>query len=99
MFTKQLSNRYVIEDYLSTVPKEKSVSATNNLGSHMSQREYIYTIPIGIDKADIVMFLLNDSFAQPSLDEQKNMTKKLLQNKNYKLVFKNGDFISFERVK
>lgn len=99
MFTKQLSNRYVVEDYLSTIPKEKSVSATNNLGSHMSQREYIYTVPIGIDKADIVMFLLNDSFAQPSLDEQKNMTKKLLQNKNYKLVFKDGDFISFERVK
>lgn len=98
MFSKQLGNRYVIENFISKTPEDLSVAATNNLGSHLSRRKYIYTIPIGIEKADVVMFLLNDAFAQPSLDEQKKMVKKLENNKNYKLLFKNGDFVSFQKI-
>lgn len=99
MFTKQLPNRVVLDNYLSQIPSSLSVSATNNLGSHVSRREKIFTIPMGMDKADVIMFLLNDSFAQPSLDEQKKMAKTLESNMNYKLVFKDGDFVVFEKVK
>jgi uncharacterized membrane protein len=99
MFTNQLPNRYIIEKHISTIPKNLSVAATNNLGSHMSQRKYIYTIPMGIKKADVVMFLLNDLYAQPSLVEQKRMAKDLETNSNYKLLFKDGDFVAFEKKK
>lgn len=98
MFSSQLENRYIIEDFISKIPKNLSVASTNNLGSHMSQRMYIYTIPVGTEKADIVMFLLNDDFAQPSLDSQKEMAKKLETSKNYKLLFKDGDFVAFQKL-
>jgi uncharacterized membrane protein/uncharacterized membrane protein YbhN (UPF0104 family) len=97
MFTKQLPNRYVIEKYISTIPKNLSVAATNNLGSHMSQREHIYTIPMGIEKADVIMFLLNDVFAQPTLDTQKEFATKFENNKDYVLLFKDGDFVAFQK--
>jgi uncharacterized membrane protein len=97
VFTKQLGNKNTIENYISKIPSNYSVSATNNLGSHLSRRKEIFTIPLGMDRADIIMFLLNDEFAQPSLEEQKNMVKRLESDKNYILVFKNGDFVVFEK--
>ncbi len=97
MFTKQLGNKDVIENYISKIPSRYSISATNNLGSHLSRRQEIFTIPLGMEKADIVMFLLNDKFAQPSLEQQKLMAKNMENDKNYILVFKNGDFVVFQR--
>lgn len=97
MFTRQLGNRDVIENYISKIPSRYSISATNNLGSHLSRRQKIFTIPVGMDKADIIMFLLNDEYAEPSLKEQKKMAKNMENDKNYILVFKNGDFIAFAK--
>lgn len=97
MFTKQLKERDTIEDYISKIPEEYSVAATNNLGSHLSRRERIYTIPIGIDNADIVVFLLNDAYAQPSLEKQKEMATAFEKNPNYKLLYKKTDFVVFAK--
>jgi len=97
MFTKPQSNREIIEDFLSKIPEKYTIAATNNLGSHLSQREVIYTIPIGIDKADIVLFLLNDRFAQPSLGAQRQMVEKLKQDKNYIKVFEKDNFVVFKK--
>lgn len=76
MFTKPLKDRIVIEDALKKIPESSTVAATNNLGSHLSQRERIFTIPIGMDGAEYIVFLLNDPFAQPSLNIQKNDGQK-----------------------
>lgn len=97
MFTKQLSNKADINDFLESIPTKYSVAATNNLGSHLSRRQKIYTIPVGIDKADVVLFLLNDPFAQPSLKAQIDTAKKLESDKNYLQIYKSGDFIVFEK--
>ena len=97
MFTKPYSDKKTVENFLSAIPEKDKVAATNNLGSHLSHREVIYTVPIGIDKADIVLFLLNDSFAQPSLEAQKEMAANLKQDKNYTLVFEKGDFVVLRR--
>ena len=99
MFTKQLDNRKAIEKFISKISIEYSIAATNNLGSHLSQREKIYTIPLGIGDADYVLFLLNDSFAQPSLSAQKEMAKSLEKSENYIMVYKDGDFIAFAKKK
>ena len=48
-------------------------------------------------KADIVMFLLNDPFAQPSLFAQKEMVKNMESDSKYVEIFKNGDFVAFEK--
>jgi len=97
MFIKPQPNKDVIDAFLSQMPKRFSVAATNNLGSHLSRRQRIYTIPQGVDKADVVLFLLNDIFAQPSLNAQAQMAQDLSHNKNYIEVFKLGDFVAFEK--
>lgn len=87
MFTKPESNRGVIESFLLTVPEYLTVAATNNLGSHLSQRQIIYTIPVGADKADIVMFL----------GGKKEMIEMVSQDKNYAEVLRIDDFIVFKK--
>lgn len=99
LFNNQLSNRKVIADFLAKIPTENSIAASNNLGSHLSRRQKIFTIPIGIDKADTILFLLNDTYAQPSLKAQKEMAKIMESNKKYILIFKDGDFVAFAKKK
>lgn len=97
MFTKQLANRNKIDDFLSNIPNKYSIAASNNLGSHLSHRQNIYTIPSGIGQADVILFLLNDSYAQPSLQAQKDMVKEMSDDKKYIQVYKDGDFVAFEK--
>jgi uncharacterized membrane protein/pimeloyl-ACP methyl ester carboxylesterase len=97
MFNNQLSNRKTIDDFLVNIPTRYSIAASNNLGSHLSHRRNIYTIPVGIGQADVILFLLNDEFAQPSLQAQKDMVKQMSDDKNYIQVYKNGDFVAFEK--
>jgi uncharacterized membrane protein/fermentation-respiration switch protein FrsA (DUF1100 family) len=97
MFNKQLSYGSVINDFISQIPTRYSIAATNNIGSHLSRRQKIFTIPVGIDQADVILFLLNDSYAQPSLKVQKEMAKEMKKDKNYIEVFEQGDFVAFEK--
>ncbi|MDO8659472.1 MAG: DUF2079 domain-containing protein [Candidatus Parcubacteria bacterium] len=98
MFTKPQENKEVIENFLSTIPENYTVAATNNLGAHLSHRQTVFTVPVGISEADFVLFLLNDGFAQPSLQVQKEMIVKLSNNKKYVKIFKQGDFVVFKKL-
>jgi len=97
MFKKQLSYSGIIDNFISQIPTRYSIAATNNIGSHLSRRQKIFTIPVGIDKADVILFLLNDPYAQPSLKAQKEMAAGMAKDKNYIQVFKLGDFVVFEK--
>lgn len=98
MFIKPQANKAVITAVLKTIPKNYSVAATNNLGAHLSHREKIFTIPNGMDQADVIAFLLDDPFAQPSPQAQRQMVVDLKQNKNYKIFYEKYEFIVFERI-
>ena len=97
MLTKPQKNKEIIKNFLSRISEKYSVAATNNLGAHLSHRKINYTIPYGIDKADVIIFLLNDRFAQPSLATQKEMANNLKRNKNYIEVFEKDDFVVFKK--
>lgn len=97
IYAQELFEKNRIESFLKNMPKEFSITSSNNLGAHLSHRKNIYTIPNGIETADMVLFLLNDPFAQPSPDEQRKMVRQLKNNKNYVQVAKYGDFIAFQR--
>lgn len=99
MFNNQLSNRIAIEDFISKIPENYSVTASNNLGSHLSHRKNLYNTPIATDSADMILFLLNDYWAQPPLSVQKQMAKNMESDKNYILIFKSGDFVAFAKRK
>lgn len=99
MFTKKVPHRSEITRALSKIPQDVSVAATNNIGAHLSHREKIYTIPTGVDKAHVLVFLLTDQSAQPSLAAQKEMVEKLKQDDRFKLHEQVGEeFFVFYRA-
>ncbi|MCL4417952.1 MAG: DUF2079 domain-containing protein [Actinobacteria bacterium] len=96
MFTVNLENKNIIDNFIVNIPNEYSIAATNNIGSHLTHRQKLYTIPVGIGDADMIIFLLNDPYAQPSLAAQIEIAKQMENNKNYVQIFKNGDFVVFK---
>lgn len=94
MYTRQLNDRGLIEKYLSAIPKRLSVAATNNIGSHLSERQRIYIIPTGIGKADIIIFLLTDP---RTLASEVQLVDKLKQDNNYYLELEKDKFIVFKK--
>lgn len=95
MFTKRLENRAVIKKIIDSIPKNVSVASTNNLGSHLSRRENIYTIPYGMDRADVVVFLVDHGWSQQSIKEQKITIENLKNNPQFNLEFEDKDFYLF----
>lgn len=92
-YKKPLENRNEINNYLETIPLEAKVSASNTVGSHMSQRREIYVIPMGIENSDFVIFLLRKKHGK-----EFEAFEKILKNDEYELHFENGDFYSFKRT-
>ncbi len=95
MITRPVVNKKFIDNYLSHIPRRLSVAASNNIGSHLSQRQRIYTLPLGVDKADVIVFLLTDSEPPQSLKLERELAKKLKGNKSYKLTVEKDDFLVF----
>ncbi len=52
-FTDTTSNK--IKDYLSVIPPNASVSASNNIGAHLSHRDNIFVIPQALTTAEYVV--------------------------------------------
>ncbi len=97
IYDNYLPQRQDIKKFLENIPQNLSVASTNNLGAHLSHREKIYTIPIGVEGADVVLFLLNDKYASPSLSEQMELARNLQNNTAYIELYKTGDFIAFAK--
>lgn len=98
VFTTPTPYAKEISNYLATIPKNKRIAATNNLGAHLSERKYIYTIPQGMKEGDYVVFLLTDIYAQPSLQAQEKMVLDLEKNPSYQLEYHVGKFYSFRKL-
>ncbi len=97
MYVKPLPQAKMIDNYLRMLPESYSISASNNLGSHLSHREKIYTIPIGVDKADIVA-LLTDPTTQGADSTSQKLAQRLRNDPNY-LTFYNFDgFFVFKKI-
>lgn len=97
MFTRPVPHAAQIEEYLRGLPKSYSVSAGNNLGSHLSHREKIYTIPQGVEEADIVALMPDTSTSQSSL-AQKEIISRLRVDPEYIIFYEIGDFIVFKKI-
>lgn len=98
MITKPFPEKKTIDKLLSTIPQEASVATSNSLGSHVANRRYLFTHPYGWNKADYVIFYLNDPNAYPSLKAHKEQIKKLKADKRYKIVFQNDTVIAFKKI-
>ncbi len=96
MYTRQLNDRDLIKKYLSAIPRRLSVTATNNIGSHLSERQRIYTVPTAIGKADIIVFLLTDP---RTIVTDKQMVNSLKQNNGYYIILEKENFVVFRKNK
>jgi len=94
MFTKQNPFKEYIDNYLDSIPKDLSVMATNNIGSHLSHRERIYTYPKGIDEADVIIFLLKNPDREK---EEVESIQVLSRNNNYYIDYRIDKFIVFRK--
>jgi uncharacterized membrane protein/uncharacterized membrane protein YbhN (UPF0104 family) len=98
MFTKQVWEREYIHAELSKIPSEAVVAASNNVAAHLSNRETVYILPLGLEKADVIVFLLNDSEQPQSLAAQKTQIAQLRKNKQYIKTAEKGAFVVFRKI-
>jgi len=87
----------VIKQIAAKIPSKYSVSATNNIGAHFAERQYLYTYPENATKSDYVVVELGDQYAWPSGDEQKRVLQLLLADSNYELITHTGSFSVLKR--
>ncbi len=92
MFSRQLPDRVSVETYLSSIPRKYSVAASNDIGSHLASRENIYSIPYGLDRADVVVLLLNGTDPHA-----KEVYKQIGKDIHYYQVVNDGSFVAFQR--
>ncbi|MGH7204446.1 MAG: DUF2079 domain-containing protein, partial [Candidatus Levyibacteriota bacterium] len=91
MFVKPLENRAAIDAFLNQIPNDDTVAGSNDVGSHLSHRDTIYTVPAGIDRADVVVLILTDPKA-------KDAYNKVQKDPHYQEVEKLSNFAAFTRV-
>lgn len=98
MVIKPLPQRAVVDTYIKTIPENVSIAASNNVASHLTHRKELYILPLGIEKADMIVFLLDDSQPPASLQLETDLLKKLKSDKTYKLLTESEGFVVFKNT-
>lgn len=93
VFTRPQKNKEIIMEKIGKIPQHAEVAATNNLGPQLSHRRYLYTVPLGINKADFTLYLMREN----SPKVEKESLEKIKKDKDFKLQFKNASFYIFKR--
>lgn len=94
MITKPQPERIAIDRELSAIPKGVSVAASNNLASHLSEREAIYVIPQGIGKAEYIAIF--KKFNNTNTHDVQ-ILENLRENPDYQKYFENSQVILFKK--
>lgn len=97
-FTTVQLEKEVMQKATSSLDPKYSVSVTNNIGSHVSGRKYLYNYPVNAGKADYVLIQLGDQYAWPSGKEQEKVLQQLLTNPGYNLISQQGNFYAFKKA-
>ena len=63
-----------IDTYLSIIPEDASVSASNNIGAHLSHRREIFVVPFAIDTADYVVLYMESKIMKGNINLHKYQT-------------------------
>lgn len=96
MLTRQLPYRQKLDDFLQTIPENASVSAGNSIGSHLSHRRQIFSLPNGIGQADYIVFRLGEAVTQPSKPfSQLKLT--LEKDPRYQQIFSDDGVVAFKK--
>lgn len=97
MFTDILPYKDYINYSLGMISPYAKIAATNNIGAHLTHRDDIYTIPIGIDDADTIVFLFTDKFSLPSPKILRDISINLKTSNKYNIIAEKEDFIILQK--
>lgn len=97
MIVHPLADKEFVDAYVHALPADVSVTATNNLGSHLSQRDEIFTVPLGVGKADKILILLDTLGGEKTQKSEKEFVEKVKKNPSYTLEIERGNFFVFSK--
>ena len=98
-----------IEEIKKMIPEKSSISIQHNLGSHFSEREYLYRFPLGQEKSEYILLdqfdpygendkqAFNFSYAlQMDGNDWKSTIEKLRKSEKYDLVYDYDRYLLFK---
>ncbi len=86
-----------MHEWAAKISSDKSVSATNNVGSHFAKRQNLYAFPNKIGEADNVIIAAK-SWQEWMTDPERNkIILELKNNSEYKLLDETPDFWIFQK--
>lgn len=96
-FISPQPEKAMMEHVEASIPSVYTVSATNNIGAHFSEREFLYNFPVNALSADYAVAMLGDQYAWPSGDAQRQAVDQLLKSTDYTLIAHQGNFYAFKK--
>lgn len=96
-FTSSLPENTLLRFLEKDIDSRFSISATNNVAAHFSQRQFLYNFPLNAEHSDYVIAKLGDRFAWPSGEAQFAAVTKLLHSPSYKLIEQVGSVYVFRK--
>lgn len=96
MINRPAKHQEAIDKLISSIPQEAKVASSNGLGSHLSHREYIYTLPFGIKEADYILITRGDPNNSSSTDFA-DLVAQLKNNSQYEVIYDDGNVIAFRK--
>lgn len=90
MFKSVTEGERELEHFLKTIPPHLSVSASNNLGAHLVQRNDLFVYPVGRNEAQVIIISKTDKNASPNLQAHLKDIIILEQEPHYRVIFRNA---------
>lgn len=97
MITKPQVNREALDKFIQNIPDTASVASTNNLGSHLSHRENIYSLPYGLEEAEYILFERSDPHPSPAVRALTQSIYLLSTNGNYIVMYDDGNVLALRK--
>ncbi len=98
MITSPLPHKSDIDDLVVTIPQEYSVATSNSIGSHLSNRRLLFTIPIASESADVIIINRSDPNPSPSREAHMKIIKDRSNDPHYKIYYDDGNIIAFKKT-
>ncbi len=97
MITRSMNNKDKIDALIKNIPEEAKVAASNGLGSHLSHRQYLYTLPRGVEEAEYILISRGDP-NNSSGDNFKDLIQQLKGNKLFREIYDDGNVVGFQKI-
>ncbi len=97
LFTTPQPESQMVRRVARQIDARYSVSVSNNIGAHFSQRQYLWNFPVNYTIADYVVINLGDPFAWPSDEEHRRVLIDLQNDEHYTRFIQYGQLYVFKR--